>query len=110
MDNKNSLLGSHTAYAVLLGVGSLLSTVIAQKFGIQVSGVEIAGLVAMIVVYIVTRQWKTTKMQELALDAKEVIGNLDSNQLAQMVAPLVAAELAKLEQGVFASKKVDEKK
>jgi hypothetical protein len=72
----DSITKSHTFVALTSILASLGSTELAKHFGLTVSPEVIIGIVVTGVTYILARQWKSVKMQQLVNEVKAV--NLDS--------------------------------
>lgn len=89
-----SLLKSHTFIAFLTTLAALGSAELARHCGFVISTETIVGFVTASVSYIFARQWKEgTKIKALV----DTVGNLDpdANTIAQLVTPIVQAEIQK---------------
>ena len=91
-----SSLKSHTFQAFLATLAAIAAGVLAQRWGVQVPPGALEALGASFVAYVVGRQYKSTKLEAAAQAAKAGIEGLDTSELAQAVAPIVQAELAKV--------------
>ena len=88
-------LQSHTFQAFLATLAALGAGVAAQRWGIQIPPGVLESLAGAFVVYVLGRQYKSTKLELARKEVAGTIAGLDSSELAQTIAEAVADLLAK---------------